>query len=105
MGTSKTFQGDEERALLRSRKKPDAPNLKILEDFVLEHYGRPIPIEWEEDPEIENGFILRVGSEVYDWSLAGRVKQFMDAVDHVSRRQDNYICMLAEEMKDWKPRV
>jgi F-type H+-transporting ATPase subunit alpha len=105
MGTSKTFQGDEERALLRSRKKPDAPNLKILEDFVLEHYGRPIPIEWEEDPEIENGFILRVGSEVYDWSLAGRVKQFMDAVDHVSRRQDNYISMLAEEMKDWKPRV
>lgn len=105
MGTSKTFQGDEERALLRSRKKPDAPNLKILEDFVLEHYGRLIPIEWEEDPEIENGFILRVGSEVYDWSLAGRVKQFMDAVDHVSRRQDNYISMLAEEMKDWKPRV
>ena len=53
--------------------KPDERQEAGIRRFLAGKYpGRPLLFTMCENPDLENGFILRVGSEEYDWSMRGR---------------------------------
>lgn len=55
--------------------EPDAKQLKGILAFLKQQYaGRDLIVEKKENPSLGSGFILRAGSQEYDWSEEGRRK-------------------------------
>ena len=65
-------------ALLRSADQPTQEQLQRFEQFLSRTYKRKVPLHWDYDETLQDGFRLQVGSDVYDWTLDGRVRQFQD---------------------------
>ena len=90
-------------AKLRGVERPRAEQeLKILE-FVRKKYSDDYELEWEYDNNIELGFVLQVDSDIYDWSLIGKVNQFRDLLHEVPLGEENYMSLVKETVKNWKP--
>ena len=62
---------DEIRAVLYSDVPPSAEQESRFKQFLKNKYEEDVPFEWVEDTSIKEGFQLRVGAEVYDWSRGG----------------------------------
>lgn len=55
---------------------PTEEQLERLKDFVRRKTGsQTVQMELVEQKELQNGFVLTVGNEVYDWSRKGRLEQ------------------------------
>ena len=65
-------------ALLRSAKEPTREQLDRFGAYLKERYQRTVPVSWEKDESVPVGFRMQVGSDVYDWTPHGRVRQFQD---------------------------
>ena len=70
---------EEERAplscVLEYVAAPDEKQLAGIRNFLKQKYpGRVISIDQKENKELGSGFILRAGSQEYDWSTRGRKK-------------------------------
>ena len=90
-------------AKLRGVERPRAEQeLKILE-FVRKKYSDDYELEWEYDNNIELGFVLQVDSDIYDWSLIGKVNQFRDLLHEVPLCEENYMSLVKETVKNWQP--
>lgn len=90
-------------AKLRGVERPRAEQeLKILE-FVRKKYSDDYELEWEYDNNIELGFVLQVDSDIYDWSLIGKVNQFRDLLHEVPLGEENYMSLVKETVKNWQP--
>ena len=63
-------------AELRSAREPSEAQLHRFGEFLNRTYQRKVPLHWEKDESLRSGFRLQVGSDVYDWTLDGRVRQF-----------------------------
>ena len=68
----------ETRAILRSSTPPSEENKERLEAFLKQTYAREFTLEWEQDDSLTGGFVLQVGTDVYDWSTEGRLRQFRE---------------------------
>lgn len=63
---------------------PDEAQLQGIRGFVTKRYGsREIVFESKEDAALVGGFVIQVGSEVYDWSNLGRIRQFEEKIDQI----------------------
>ena len=89
-------------AKLYAKAEPDAKQLERFEKFLKEKYEQEIPLEWIET-EVPGGFRLEVGSDIYDWSLAGRVRQLRDTLVKVPTTEGNIIPLLKESIENWTP--
>ena len=78
-------------AELRSARKPTDEQLRRFEQFLTRTYKRKVPLRWEEDPGLRTGFRLQAGSDIYDWTLDGRVRQFTDYLRQVQPGQDDLL--------------
>ena len=65
-------------AQLRSADQPTQEQIQRFDAFLSRTYKRKVPLHWEFDETLQDGFRLQVGSDVYDWTLDGRVRQFQD---------------------------
>ena len=68
---------DAQSAVLLSSAAPTKTQEKRLQAFLQRTYGRELPLVWEKTEGLQ-GFQLRVGSDLYDWSLEGRLRQFAE---------------------------
>ena len=68
---------DAQSAVLLSSAAPTKTQEKRLQAFLQRTYGRELPLVWEKTDGLQ-GFQLRVGSDLYDWSLEGRLRQFAE---------------------------
>ena len=82
-------------AVLRGSRRPDA-------EFLLRTYGREIPLTFEEDKML-NGFTLTVGTDVYDWSLKSRLRQFEEKLKALKSGSDSVIPLMKEAVEDFTP--
>jgi len=91
-------------SLLYSAKKPTEVQEQKIKDFVASRYGC-LSLEWVEDKSIEEGFRLEVGTEVYDWTNAGRLLQFKEMITNVVAKKcsDDIIPLIKENIKEWNP--
>ena len=71
---------DVQSAVLYSSTAPTQTQERRLQAFLLRTYGRELPLRWEKKEGLR-GFELRVGSDLYDWSLAGRLRQYADRLN------------------------
>ena len=67
-------------AVLHSAVSPTEEQLQRFAQFLARTYQGKVPLRWEEDLSISDGFRLQVGSDVYDWTLDGRARQFTDYI-------------------------
>lgn len=95
----------EERAVLRSSTPPTEENRQRLLDFLRQTYHREFYLEWKQDDTVTGGFLLKVGSAVYDWSTEGRLRQFKEQLGKLQTSRDNVIPLIRETMETWTPEV
>ena len=93
----------EKKALLRSAAAPAAPSRERLERFIAGKYGDDVKLVWEEDPQLADGFLLQVGTDIYDWTLEGRLRQFKRQLDQLHPRRDAIIPLVKEAVENWVP--
>ena len=93
---------DEIRAVLYSDVPPSAEQESRFKQFLKNKYGQDVPFEWVEETSISEGFQLRVGAEVYDWSREGVFKQFADAFAARKYRGQNMIPLMKSALEDWE---
>ena len=74
-------------------------------EFLLRTYQREIPLTWEKDDSQREGFRLQAGSDVYDWSLKGRIRQFQDYLRQIPPGQDDILPLMQQAIDEWKPAV
>ena len=89
-------------AVLRGSRRPDAAQEKRFAEFLLRTYGREIPLTFEEDTML-NGFTLTVGTDVYDWSLKSRLRQFEEKLKALKSGSDSVIPLMKEAVEDFTP--
>lgn len=64
------------RATLLCVDVPDEKQKAGIEDFLKKKYGaESVSLVIEHDPKLYGGFILRTGSDEYDWSMRGRLER------------------------------
>ena len=87
---------------LRSAQKPTQEQLHRFEEFLARTYRRKVPLAWEEDADLRSGFRLQVGSDVYDWTLDGRVRQFTDYLRQIQPGKDDLLPLMQQAMDNWE---
>ena len=97
------------RALLYAPTEPDEKQKDRLNSFIAEKHGEGIELEYIKDKEIENGFRLVVGEEVYDWTKEGRLHQLEEMlremkVEKVSSGEE-LISLMKTSVHEWEPQV
>ena len=89
------------KAELRSAVKPTEEQLRRFEKFLTGKYKRKVPLQWEEDPALKQGFRLQVGADMYDWTLQGRVRQFRDYVRGLESGSNDILPLMRQAVEDW----
>ena len=88
-------------AELRSAVRPTEEQLLRFEKFLSGKYRRKIPLRWEEDPALKQGFRLQVGADMYDWTVQGRVRQFRDYVRGLESGSGDILPLMRQAVEDW----
>ncbi len=97
---------NELKAYLYSKVKPTDSQETKINGFLAKKYGEGLTLTWVCDANVEDGFRLEVGKEVYDWTKEGRLFQFKEMLQNVKGRKgnDNIIPLIKENLKDWTPK-
>ena len=90
-------------ALLRSADQPTQEQLQRFDRFLSRTYKRKVPLHWEFDEGLQDGFRLQVGSDVYDWTLDGRVRQFQDYLRRLEPGENDIIPLIRQAVESWEP--
>ena len=88
-------------AELRSAKEPNQEQLRRFAEFLAQKYRRKVPLHWEQDESLRSGFRLQVGSDVYDWSLEGRIRQFQDYLRQIQPGQEELVSLMRQAVDEW----
>ena len=72
---------------------------------MLRTYGEDIPLRWAQTPGIKDGFRLEVGSDVYDWTLEGRLRQFQERINRMGSGEENVIPLMRKAVSEFAPAV
>ncbi|MBD5162569.1 MAG: F0F1 ATP synthase subunit alpha [Oscillibacter sp.] len=88
-------------AELRSAREPSEVQLQRFGEFLARTYQRKVPLHWEQDASLRSGFWLQVGSDVYDWTLDGRMRQFTDYLRQLQTGTNDLLPLMRQAAKDW----
>ena len=92
-------------ATLRSAQKPTPQQLERFSAFLERTYQRQVPLVWEKDDALRVGFRLQAGSDVYDWSMNGRIRQFQDCLRQIPPGQDDILPLMQQAIEHWQPTI
>ena len=92
-------------AYLFSDTEPTEAQKERLKAFLKRTYHEDIPLRWEKSPGIKDGFRLEVGSDVYDWTLEGRVRQFQERINHMDSGEQSVIPLIRKVVEDFSPTI
>lgn len=93
------------RAVLRGGTPPGEDQRNRMLDFLHKTYGPECTLEWEQDDHLTGGFVLQVGTDVYDWSVEGRLRQFKEQLGRLNPARAGVISLMKETMAGWTPQV
>ena len=89
------------KAELCSAVQPTEEQLRRFEEFLAKKYKRKVPLHWEKDEALRQGFRLQVGADMYDWTLPGRVRQFRDYVRHLEAGSNDILPLMRQAVENW----
>ena len=96
---------NEHRAVLQSAAPPSDEQKRRLSAFIRRTYDFNTPLEWEETPDLKDGFRLYVDQDLYDWSLEGRMRQFHERMAQIAPGPKNVLPLLRDTMEQFYPGV
>lgn len=92
------------RAVLYAAAPPDEAQSARFQAFLKQKYGETELVFCQSD-RYPGGFRLEVGSDVYDWSVDGRLRQLRDVFTEIPETSDDVIPLLRESVRSWTPRA
>lgn len=92
------------RAVLYAAAPPDEAQSARFQAFLKQKYGETELVFCQSD-RYPGGFRLEVGSDVYDWSVDGRLRQLRDIFTEIPETSDDVIPLLRESVRSWTPRA
>ena len=92
-------------AVLTSNAAPSAAQEEKFRAFLREKYGEEVTLCWQQADLPEGSFKLTVGSEVYDWSAAGRLEQLRDVLAGLKGRHESIIPLIRGAVEGWTPQA
>ena len=92
-------------AVIRSSLPPTEDEKRRLSEYLKKVRGIEVPVTWEEDGSITDGFQMEVGSDIYDWTISGRLRQFKESLDKLNPAGGNIIPLIRETVQNWTPEV
>ena len=92
-------------AVLRASRQPSAENQKRLLDFLHKTYGRDFTLKWEQDEDLQDGFVLQAGTDIYDWSIEGRLRQFKERLSQLDPSKGEVIPLIKQAVESFNPAV
>ena len=95
----------ENKAFLYAESRPSEAQFERFERFLEKKYGRKVELEWVKSELYPGGFRLEVGSDVYDWSVEGRLGQLKRKLDGLALSGDGVIPLIRRALDEWKPEV
>ncbi len=90
------------KAFLYSAVSPDSRQEEGFKSFLKKKYDEEYELEWVNDPILNNGFILEVGNDIYDWSPKGVFEQLNKAVNSQKYAPDNVIPLIKHTLDNWE---
>ncbi len=92
-------------ATLRCRSTPDNGRLSRFSDFIARKYGADFELEVVLDSTIDSGFVLTVGSDVYDWTGTGRISQLKRHLREAVKGSENVIPLIRQAVGTFELRA
>lgn len=92
-------------AILESANKPSREQIEKIQKFLEDKYKLNVELEFSQDDTIDYGFLIRVGSDLYDWTLGGKLSQLRDNIGNIDLDEENYISLLKEKIYNWSPSI
>ena len=89
-------------AELRSASQPTPEQVRRFGEFLTRTYQREVPLNWALDESLRSGFRLQVGSDVYDWTPDGRVRQFQDYLRQLQPGENDIIPLMRQAVEEWE---
>jgi len=89
------------RAVLYSDQAPSPEQGSAFLAFLRGRYGPGATLVWEHSEAYPRGFRLEAGSDVYDWSLDGRLRQLRQRLADLP--EGDVIPLLRSSIRDWTP--
>ena len=90
-------------AVLYSETEPTAQQRARFEKFLAGKYGREVPLIWMREEALRGGFRLEVGTDIYDWSLEGRMRQFRERLQQLDPGGEQVVPLMREAVRNWQP--
>ena len=67
-------------AAVRAAQQPTPAEVEELKRTLEKKMGRKVEVEVSVDPSLLGGFVAKIGSEVYDASVAGKINKFRESL-------------------------
>lgn len=67
-------------AEVRSAKQLDAHEIQTLADTLSKRVGKKVELDIRTDPKLLGGFVVKIGSEIWDASVAGKINKFRESL-------------------------
>ena len=96
---------NERHAVLRSAAAPTAEQKERFSAFLKRTYHQNISLSWEQDPTLREGFRLQVSSDLYDWSMEGRLRQLEERLEQLKPDGESVVPLMRETVRNWHPEV
>ena len=92
-------------ALIRGSVPPTESEKERLAAFLAEKYGEPAEIRWQEDKSVSGGFVMQVGTDIYDWTVEGRLRQIREKLGGLNPSSADIIPLIRQAVEGWEPEV
>ena len=92
----------EKKAILLSASAPSFEQEQRFTEFIHNKYGADVSLEWVQDNAIENGFQLKIGAQIYDWTREGLLEQLSRSVDRRKYAGKELIPLIKSALEDWE---
>ena len=90
-------------AVLYSNTPPSDEQKQKFILFLSHRYNADVSLEWKETDIPEGGFKLEVDSEIFDWSVDGRLAQLKDTLSKLKTKNDDIIPLIRDTIENWTP--
>jgi len=67
-------------AEVRSAKPLSAEEIRELADTLSHKVGKKVELDIKTDPKLLGGFVVKIGSEIWDASVAGKINKFRESL-------------------------
>ena len=100
---------DKLKASLYSQTAPNSTQEARFIQFLEKRYQKEVELVWVERTDIESGFRLEVGDEVFNWTPEGKKDQLMEMLDKIKRKSvdtgEELISLFKTSVNEWEAKT